>query len=273
MKIVFKKPERKLDSFLVPIREGQGQGSGKVRIRMVDDVVLQKVLRVRDQDAHVLQCLVRDGGVQERLQAYDEQVLQHVLDNCNTWFGTDLSEEKIRDMFLPSLNGRMELMALVSSIIEPVVVLNGNVLSGFCELLPFLESLDDLTNLCIVLEIDAQGIYIRSKRFGIRWIVKHIRVVQEGVVHTESPFDLCTRLDVNRQLQEDMEDVEGHVQVEIEELEAKIKSLRDFIRRARGLLQDAEGIGGTDAPEAEKEWAAKTESLSKLVWNYQRSRS
>ena len=164
-------------------------------------------------------------------------------------------------------------MALVSSIIEPDVMLNGNVLSGFCELLPFLESHDDLTNLCVVLEIDAQGIYIRSKRFGIRWIVKSIRVVEEGAVYTDSPFDLCTRLDLNRQLQEDMDEVEAQVEAEIEELKAKIQSLRDFTSKARGLLQDAEGIGCLDSPEAEKEWASKTESLSRLVRNYQRGRS
>lgn len=273
MKIVFKKPERKLDSFLVPIRSDNGSNTGKIRIRMVDDITLEKVLRMRDTDAHVLQCAIKDKEVQERLRSYDEQVLEHVLENCNTWFGTDLSEDKIRDMFLPSLNHRMELIALVSSVIEPDVILNGNILNGFCELRPFLESQSDLTELRILLEIDAQGIYIRSKKFGIRWIVKQLRVIQEHAVHVERPFDLGTRRDVHELLIKDLEEMEKQIQAEIEEMEEKSRSLRDYMKKAKGLLTEAERVAGIDGGEAEKEWATKTESISNMVWNYQRSRS
>jgi hypothetical protein len=85
--ILFKKPERKLDSFLVPIRSSN---NNKIRIRLVDEIVLQKILKVRDQDAHVIQCIVKDPEIQEKFKQYDHRVLLHVLENCNSWFGTDL---------------------------------------------------------------------------------------------------------------------------------------------------------------------------------------
>jgi len=273
MKIVFRKPERKLDSFLVPMRNDNGSSTGRIRIRIVDDILLEKVLKMRDTDAHVLRCIIQDKGIQNLLHTYDQQVLKHVLENCNAWFGTDLSEEKIQEMFLPSLNHRMELMALVSSIIEPDVILNGTVLSGFCEIMPFLETQSDLTQLRILLEIDAQGIYIRAKKFGIRWVVKQLRVIQEDAVHMESPFDIGTRHDVHQLLVEDLKELEIQIQAEIEEMEAKSKSLRDFVRRAKSQLLDAERLIGMDGNEVGKEWATKTESVSNMVWNYQRSRS
>lgn len=270
MSILFKKPERKLDSFLVPIRS---ETNGKVRIRMVDDVVLQKVLQVSGQDAYVIQCLVKDNSILQALASYDEQALQHVVENCNIWFGTSLSEDKIRDMFMPSLNKHMEMRSLVSAVAEPRVVLNNNPLGSFYDLLPFLQSRNDLSSLRVIVEMDAQGIYIRPKKFGVRWMVRSLRVVDEDAMHKESTFDLCTRMDVNQQLGNDVDELAERVAMEIEELQAKVHSLEDFVRTTRRLLVELEGVGTAEGKEAEREWAEKAEALSRLVWSYQRGRS
>ncbi len=269
MTIVFKKPERKLDSFLVQIRD---KNNNRVRIKLVDDLVLQKILKVKDQNAHVIQCLVKDQTIREALIEYDKIVLEHVLANCNTWFGTDLSEEKIQDMFIPSLANGIELRALVSSIIEPEVILNNTIMGSFYEVLPVTEAKDNLSSMRIVMEIEAQGIYIRSKKFGIRWIVKSVRLVEEEVIIAESAFDTYTRIDVNQKLGEDVADLERLVASEIAELHKKIGDLETFVARTKNMLIDIERIGITNGKEADREWASKTGSLTAHIWNYQRSR-
>ena len=269
MVILFKKPERKLDSFLVQIRDDK---NNRVRIKLIDDVVLRKILKVKDQNAHVIQCIVQDPQVRGMLKEYDRIVLGHVLENCNAWFGTDLSEEKIQDMFIPSLTDDMELRALVSSIIEPEVVLNSTVLGSFCEVLPITEAKNDLSTLRMIIEVEAQGIYIRSKRFGIRWIVKYMRLIEEEVILSESAFDASTRMDVNQKLREDVEELEKQVSCEISQLHKKIAELEAFVQRTKGVLLDIERIGMSEGKDADREWATRTGSLAALVWNYQRSR-
>lgn len=269
MAITFKKPERKLDSFLVPIRDSR---NNKIRIRLADDIVLQKVLRVKDQDAHVIQCIVKDEAIHRLIHGHDQEVLEHVIQNCNAWFGTELSEEKIRDMFLPTLGPAMDIRALVSSIIEPTVVLDNTILGSFNELLPVIEPRKTLSGLRTVLEIEAQGIYIRSKKFGIRWIVRYIRLVQEDVNPIENAFDMSTRIDLTHAIRDDVDELEEQVRSEIAELQNKIRSLEGFVRRARDELEDIELVVKRDDLEAEKEWQARSDCLSKLIWNYQRSR-
>lgn len=239
---------------------------------MVDDILLQKILKVRDQDAHVIQCVVKDPEIQQKFKQYDHNVLLHVLENCNSWFGTDLSEKKIHEMFIPSLGDCMELRSLVSSIIEPDTVLNDTSVNGFCELLPIMESSKDLTSLRIILEIEAQGIYIRSKKFGIRWIIKYIRVIQEDIHNCDNAFDSCIRIDINDKLKEDVDDLEKDVQTEIADLNQKIKNLEEFVGKARNMLIKIEKVGTVEGKEAEQEWASQTDNLSKMIWNYQRNR-
>lgn len=265
MGLIFKKPERKVDSFLVPIRNSD---NARLRLRLTEGVVLEKVLRVRDQDAHVIQCRTHDAVLIEQLAQYDQEVLDHVLAHCNTWFHTELSEEKIREMFLPSLGAYREIRALVSSVLEPKVMLNHNILSGFCDLLPSLECRRDLSPLHVLVEIEAQGIYIRAKRFGIRWIVKDLRIVEEEFQKADNPFDMGTRLDVHDGLDEDLAEVERSVRREVGELQQKIRNLEEFVQTARRTLSDIRNIG----KEAEEEWADRANSLSKMLWSYQRVR-
>jgi hypothetical protein len=176
-------------------------------------------------------------------------------------------------MFLPSLGENKELRSLVSSIIEPETVLNNTTVNGFYELLPVIESSKDLTNFRIILEIEAQGIYIRSKKFGIRWIIKYIRIIQEDIYHCDNAFDNCIRIDINEKLKEDVDDLEKLVQSEIDELQQKIKNLEEFMGKARNTLLKIERAGGTmEGKEAEQEWASQTDNLSKMIWNYQRNR-
>jgi len=267
--ILFKKPERKLDSFLVPIR---GNNNNKIRIKLVDEILLQKILKVRDQDAHVIQCIINDSVIQQKFKQYDQSVLLHVLENCNSWFGTDLTEEKIHEMFIPSLGDGMELRSLVSSIIEPETILNDTTVNGFCDLLPIMESSKDLTSLRIILEIEAQGIYIRSKKFGIRWIIKYIRVIQEDIHNCDNAFDSRIRIDINDKLKEDVDDLERDVRTEIDDLNQKIKSLEEFVGKARNMLVKIDKVGIVEGKDAEKEWASQTDNLSKMIWNYQRNR-
>ena len=267
--ILFKKPERKLDSFIVPIR---GNGNNKIRIKLVDEITLQKILKVRDQDAHVIQCMIKDPEVQEKFKQYDHSVLLHVLENCNGWFGTDLSEKKIHEMFIPSLGDNMELRSLVSSIIEPETILNNTTVNGFCELLPVMESSKDLSSLRIILEIEAQGIYIRSKKFGIRWIIKYIRVIQEDIHNCDNAFDICIRMDINDKLKDDVNELEGLVQTEIAELNQKIRNLEEFVEKVQNTLLKIERVGIAEGKEAEQEWASQTDNLAKMIWNYQRNR-
>lgn len=220
----------------------------------------------------MVQCIVKDEGIQQIINGHDQEVLEHVIKNCNIWFGTELSEEKIREMFLPSLGISMDVRSLVSSIIEPTVILDNTILGSFNELLPVIEPRKTLSGLRIVLEIEAQGIYIRSKKFGIRWIVRYIRIVQEDVNPIENAFDTSIRFELTHAMREDVEELENQVRTEIIELQNKIRSLEGFVKRARNELDCIELIGKRDDIEAEKDWQARTEALSKLIWNYQRSR-
>jgi hypothetical protein len=269
MTILFKKPERKLDSFLVQIRD---KTNNRVRIKLTDDIILQQILKVKDQNAHVIQCMIKDAKIIETMAEYDTKVLDHVLENCNIWFGTDLSEDKIQEMFLPSLTTDRQLRTLVSSIIEPEVVLNNTALGSFYEILPIIETKDDLSSVHIIMEIEAQGIYIRSKKFGIRWIVKSLRLIEEEHLLTDDIFDISTRMDVNQKLEEDIIDIEKQVTNEIAELHKKIRDLETFAEKAKAMFLDIEKIGLKDGKDANKEWATKTNSLATLLWNYQRSR-
>lgn len=256
-----------MDSFLVPIRDDQNK---RLRLRLADNIVLQKVLRVRDQDIHVVQCCVQDPEMIETLATYDRDVLEHMLEHGNTWFHTELSEEKIRQMFLPSLGNYQEIRAMVSSVLEPKVILNHQILTGFCELLPLLESRADLSHLQIFMEIEPQGIYIRSKRFGIRWIVKHIRIIEEEFQKSDNAFDQGTRLDVHEGLREDLNEMEGQIHAEIGDLQKKIRNLEEYLQKARKVISDVECLAETDM--SGQEWAAKAETLSKMIWEYQRTR-
>lgn len=271
--VVFKKPERKLDTFLVPIKD---KYNNKIRIRITDDIIMQRVLKIKDQNSHVIECLVKDPAVQEMFRHYDKIALEHVIENCNLWFNTDFAEDRIQEMFLPTLNSHTEIKVLASSIIEPFISIDNTVLNSFHELLPVIESMSarDMASLHVVLEIQAQGIYIRSKRFGIRWLVRSLRIFRDETVNTESAFDASTKRDVNEMIGADICELEGLVSAEIEELQQKRRRLEEYIKRVRGLYEDILDVtlvGGKDA-DAGKEWAAKTEHVTKLIWDYQRGR-
>lgn len=266
MIILFKKPERKLDSFLVPIRDKK---NNKIRIRLTDDIVLQKILKVKDQNAHVIQCQINDEEVRNMIKQYDKDVMAHVLENCNLWFNTDLSDDKIKEMFLPSLSNHHELKTLVSSIIEPVVVLDHQLMTGFCEVLPIMESKSNLTQVRIILEIEAQGIYIRSRKFGIRWLVKSVKLFQDDIQPVEELFDISTCRDVTSSYHDDMIEVEQQVVEEIKELQKQINNLENYVQKLKTLVKDIEN---TDVEASYKEWITKTEMFTKLIWKYQRNR-
>lgn len=268
MGLLFKKPERKLDSFLVPLRDKQ---NNKIRLRITDDIVLQKVLKVRDQEAYVVQCLLKDPQLKETIEQYDRAVLDHVLENCNSWFKADLSEEKILEMFLPSLSNQSELKALVSSIIEPVVMMDNVMRSSFCEVIPVLESKSSLSDIRIILELEAQGIYIRSRKFGIRWLVKSVRMFQEDHP-AEELFDPSTCRDVIESYRDDIVELERQVGREVDDLAKKIDQLQQFMRRVKRNMEEIQLIRIDEGPEFLKECGERALALHKLIWNYQRHR-
>lgn len=271
MSLLFKKPEKKLDSFLVPLRDKK---NNKIRIRITDDIVMQKILKVKDQNAHVIQCIINDITLQETIKQYDKDVFDHVLENCNAWFQTDLSEEKIIQMFLPSINEQSEIKTLVSSIIEPTVFLDNIMMNSFSEVIPIMESKKTLTDIRIVLELEAQGIYIRSRKFGIRWLVKSIRMFQDDIHPVENLFDASTCNDIISSYKDDMNELEYSIEMEIDDLRNKIRYLQDYAHRARGLLDELENTKKKihEGGEFSKEWAKKSDVFNKLVWNYQRDR-
>lgn len=271
MSILFKKPERKLDSFLVPLRDKK---NNKIRLRITDDITLQKILKVKDQNAYVIQYLVRDRELHDIIRQYDRDVLAHVLEHCNSWFQTDLSEEKIHEMFLPSFDEESVMKALVSSIIEPIVVLDNNLYNSFSDIVPIMESKKSLSNVRTLLEIEAQGIYIRSRKFGIRWLVKSVRMFQDDIQPVEDLFDLSTCDDIVASYKDDILELEQQVGFEINELTKKMQSLQDYMRRVKHLMDDVEYTKQTidQGPEFVKEWGTKTDALHRLIWKYQRDR-
>lgn len=179
------------------------------------------------------------------LQDIDNQAYNAVVDNNEEWFNNSLDEACIQQFFRASVtDDRMGV--LVSQQREPVEMKwDTDVCASFGELVR-----NGIVHKLCTVEIEAQGIFFYPQRFGIRWVLRRIRV--QSCDHDEigEVVEYVNRADIEMSWIDTVEKTRVAIDRVVDELVAAKGRIECLLEEARGC------------PKADKMWNSLLQQLS-----------
>ena len=180
------------------------------------------------REGGIVRLWVPDGSpVTEIINGYDEYCLAKTLEHNNEWFSNTLAEDTIQAYSRKSI-AKNVLAAVVSEVRQPQIFFKKQAL----------DSLDELpdTDLTWSVELEIQGLYFLSKRFGIRWLLRSVTVEEEteDIENTEEH-----RHEVEELWENDVQTIADKIRTDIDTHEQYIRILENLEQDTRNLLAAA----------------------------------
>lgn len=123
----------------------------------------------KQQGYHTIINVPQDDYAKENILNIEQYCLQQIKSNNNKWFKNNLNEEKINDLFDSSIIEGNSISAYVSLV--RTYFYGENVSIG-----EWLEREKNNLPKNISLSIVCDGLFIYKNRFGLRWIIKEIKL-------------------------------------------------------------------------------------------------
>jgi hypothetical protein len=198
--------------------------------------------------------IAEDSTVGEDLRAYDAMALNATMVNNEQWFNNALDPQQIDQFFRHSVNNNV-LSILISDVRTPVVYVGMNKSP--------VESIDDvgipLDNAKLSIEIEIQGLYFFSQRFGLRYILRTICVEEDAT--DEDMRDDEFREDVENEWSSELQGLHHSIAEDISEYEKRIEMLRHLKLDTDDIFESAKTL-------SKHEWDANLTRLTRLVGKY-----
>lgn len=265
---IFHDPVRKKDAFVARVQRRNGSGSGSTKggnfILKATECKLASIRVLKDGGGCLLKVWLPPGcHAEEEVTSMDQTALDAIRVNNGTWFRNNLSEEKMIEYFRPALAEGQPFTVLVSDMREPDPPGEWDTLKRMDA-----RSLRSVMVNCI---FEAQGLFFYPKRFGIRWMLRGIRIQRDEEEEDIVGEGACRENNGDGQdifhgkggpllSEADCRGIEESWESEVDafsaKVDAKILELEEKKREVQGWLQAAK-----DAPQFGREW---NEALEKL---------
>lgn len=219
--LLFQKPVKKQDGFVSKVTFN----NKPVRINIPD-------IKFVNKHTHVMRVAVVEEASRDTITEYDEAALSTTITNNTQWFHNVLTSEQINEFFRSSLNNSI-LALLVSPLKEPYITYNGK-----CYDLDNLNTVD-LSNCSISIDIEIQGLYFFSQKFGLRWILRKMTITSPVDADVEDEDAL--KESVEATWEEDLEDLHMSIDNDISKFNERIKKLEDLKNTTTTMLTKAKG--------------------------------
>lgn len=238
----FKKPERQKESYVSRVNTVGSARSVRVTIPFA---------RYVGCTGHTLRLwLPPDASVKGVMDGYDAASLEATVENNGTWFANALTDEDIHTFFRKSY--QTDHMTLLMSGVKRQMIHYNNVV------VDTLTDIHDLASCRISAEIEIQGLYFFSTRFGLRWIVRALYIASpEKEAEAEAEEAIIDRGAIEQAWVQDLERLNVSVDADIQDYMEKINRLVAFKEDLQATFKKARGSG-----ECSAEW---NEALSEVA--------
>lgn len=242
--LVIKNPTRKKDTYVAKVACKEGRA---VRVTF-------PYAKFVTRNGHILRIWVPDDStIADVVSAYDEECLQAALTSNAEWFSNALDPEKIHGFFRKSIN-RNTMAILISDVKPPCIYHNRSIVESF-------DGIGDPSKVRLSVELEIQGLYFFSQKFGLRWLLKTIKIEDEPDEELEEPRD--HKSDVEDEWERDIKTLDEGIQRDIEEYREKIRILEGLTTSVHGLLSKAK-----KEENCSLEWNATLSQLTDRMAKY-----
>ena len=161
---------------------------------------------------------VNDADIITQITHIDDEVRELTIAKNQDWFNNNLTHETINSLFRNSVNKvNNTMLVLISDTNEPTVYVNGIQDDEYD-----INSIHPKTSLTLVVE--AQGLLIYPKKFGIRWIIRSIYITNNNIDDTQENINI-DKESIEESWKSDIYEMESKIDADISLLESRIKSL------------------------------------------------
>ena len=226
--LIFKKPERQRDCFISKVNHVGSSRSVRLKIPYAKYV---------GYNGNILRLWIpEDASVKDIFDGYDAESMVATVHNNEKWFANSLTPEDIQTFFRKSYH-QNSITLLMSDVKTHMIHYNGDVVDAMTDI-------KDMASCKLSVEIEIQGLYFFSTRFGLRWIVRSLHV---SSVEGEAETAIAAAVDresIEQAWEYDLEGLDAAVMADIEDYRVKIGKLRAFREDVKAKFAKARGFGG-----------------------------
>lgn len=164
---------------------------------------------------------INDNDIVNTISSIDDEARKITIEKNQDWFNNNLDEETIDKLFRNSMNKMNNTMlVLISDTNEPTVYINGSQDDEF--------NINNISaKMSITITIEAQGLLIYPKKFGIRWIVRSIYITNNNIDESQDTIYI-DKESIEESWKSDIIDMESKIDDDISVLESRIKELNNM---------------------------------------------
>jgi hypothetical protein len=246
-------PVKKLKNYVAKVTTLTGK---PLRLR-VDATYMS--MATLEKGGQTMKVYIPDADVARHLSEVDDFVRAETIERNGDWFDNELDPEVINTLFRDSLNKVHNTMTvLLSDSKEPNWFVNEECVDSEVPL---------HSGANIGLDLEVQGVFFYSKKFGVRWIVRNVYI---GDHHSENDTTSHLDLDIDKNhIQEcwrrDVDDLHVRIDEDIASLKSSIGRLESLKLSMESDLENARS-----QPDINGAWETALTSLAKNCKLYMR---
>jgi hypothetical protein len=216
---------------------------------------------------YVLNIYISDSDVENLIVNIDEQVKVETKKKNGKWFKNSLDDDVIDAMFRPAINTLNHTMKLlISETRDPNIYYDGVLLDSVASILS-LEGLSSLKSKYITAEIEAQGLFIYPKKFGVRWIINTISIQSQEYVPDESDIgnesEWVDKSIIEASWLADITELKEHIAQDIKHFRSRIEHLTEVEKDIQAQFEAA-----TNMSCVSYQWNDRLNSISRACSKY-----
>jgi hypothetical protein len=256
MSYIIEKPRKKHEAFVASIKDAT---TNKPVVTKLHGCRIQVIQELKNGGGHLIKvCAPCD--VTHIIRELDEACKATVLENNTVWFSNNLAESEIEDFYRPSCGASLHVVSTHSKPPREIIWLG--------ESLPSISDIPatdvQIGTYVATLVIEAQGLFFYPKRFGVRWLLRSIKVMrQDDADAAEVDESASRREEIEAYWSGELDVAVSKMADDIQRYESKIATIRNIQANLQDMLATAKSM-----PDPQKEWNELLESLASKIWAY-----
>jgi hypothetical protein len=251
MVIYISEPVKKEKNYIGKITN---ENNKQLRIKVPDAIFMS--LAPLTSGGNTIRVYINDNDTINTISSIDDEARKLTIENNQEWFKNNMDTETINALFRNSVNKTNNTMlVLISDTNDPSIYVNGVRDDEFN-----IHSLTAKTSLTLTLE--AQGLMIYPKKFGIRWIVRSIYILNENADDTQENIYIDKET-IEDSWKSDINEMDNKIESDINSLESRIKELQNLSLYINKCYEKA-----VEEKNITKEWHELLNSITKRYSAY-----
>ena len=216
MAIYISEPVKKEKNFIAKVTNDANK---TIRIKVPDAIFMS--LSPLASGGRTMRIYMNDTEVIHKISDIDTQARDITIRKNQEWFNNNLDRETIDQLFRNSMNQiNNTMVVLLSDTNEPIVYVNGIQEDDY--------NINNITpKTSLTLTIEAQGLLIYPKKFGIRWIVRSIYITNNNIDDSNEGITI-DKEGIEEAWKNDLVEMDNKIEDDIKILESRINELRNI---------------------------------------------